>query len=138
MGAGRRLQNVITLNLEHLDDHLAQGIFILGHEDGFATVAKGVVDNRLHFFDGLMAYREIGSKSSAVVRFALHLQPAVMLADNAEYGGQAQTSTVFGSCGGEKWFKDPVENLRVHPGAVVTERQADEFPVPAFRIHWRE
>ena len=36
MRAGRRLKDRIALHLEDLNHHLAQGVFIFGHEDGFA------------------------------------------------------------------------------------------------------
>ena len=82
-----------------------------------------------------MARREIDVKGCALVRFALHVQPALMLSDNAEDGGQAQARALAGGFSGEKRFKNPAENLRVHSGSRVAERQANELPVALFRIH---
>ena len=102
---------VIALDLEHLNHHLAQGLFIFGHEDGFAPGAQRGVHGRLRFLGWLLARRKIDAESGALIRFALHLQPALMLPDNAEDGGQAQAGAFAGGFGGEERFKDPVENF---------------------------
>ena len=69
--------------------------------------------------------------------FALHLQPALVLPDNPENRGQAQARALPDRLGREKRLKDPPENVRLHPRAIVGEEQTDEFPVPRFPIQRR-
>src|ERR1035437_6003423 len=92
--AGRSLQHSIALDLENLNYHLPQGVFIFGHEDGFATTAQGGINHQFRFLGRLSARRKIDPKGGALVRLALPLQPALVLPDNTENRGQAQAGAL--------------------------------------------
>ncbi len=111
MSSGDRFQNVITLDLEHLNHHLAQGILVFGYQNRLMPITQGNINHLIYFLSHMVTRREIAFESGSVVQLALYLQPPIVLPNNAKDSGQAQASTFAGSFGGKKWLKDSVKNL---------------------------
>src|ERR1017187_289955 len=137
MAAGRSFQYGITLASQDFDHHLAQGVFIFCDEDGFGAATENVINRQFRFLSHLLARRKVNPKCRALVRFTVHIQPALVLLDNTKNRGKAQAGALSSRLCCEERLEDSTDDLRVHPDSVVAESKTNIFTVATFRIHWR-
>ena len=104
-----RLKHAVAVEDQRAGDKVAQVAFILDHEDGLGALRAR---NCVSAFSGSTAARccagKINMEGRALAQFALHLDPAVMLLDDAEDGGQAEAGAFAQFLGGE----ERLENAR--------------------------
>ena len=133
--AGTGLQDTIAKAFEEQTGDRAQGLFIFDQQDGFVAAGRlglrrPVVQSRAGTFQG----REVDSECGADANLTGHLDPTLVLLDNAIDGGEAQTGAFADSFCREEGFEDAGHVFRGNAGAGVLHSHADKHPGTGFRM----
>src|SRR6185369_95817 len=77
---------------------------------------------------------QVDGKGGTQTGFAVNVDEAFVLLDDAKYRGEPQTGTLPGPFGGEERLEDAVQRLFVHAATVVAHRQPHVFARRDLRV----
>ena len=127
----RDAQRVPALD-QGLAHEFAHVFLVLDQEDPFVlAVQVGHRHLRLELGFLLLLLRgKVDLERGAVSRFAVHVDPAAVLLNDAVDHRQAQAGSLARTLRAEERFENPLDGFGVHAGARVGDRETDEFPGP--------
>ena len=112
----------------------AQERVVFDKQNGFIAAADGIRFGLLRLLHRLFSQaRNVNAECRSEADFAVDVDPAVMLLDDAEDGGQSQAGAFADAFGAEERLENVREDFRRDAAAGVAHAQADERTWPCLR-----
>src|SRR5205085_12561158 len=106
----------------------AHGRFVLDHEDGFRAAPTNLLHGLVGFSWGgrLVDRRQEYLEGSSFAELAFHVNPSLVLFDDAIRRCQSQSRPLPDLLGRNKWFENAAQILRHNPAAGIDRAHTDE------------